>query len=97
MGVDADPDANVPLPPEAHAEIAAPPEMVALDAECKRLSELVKRRYGTLTNAPKSDPLVKRATKAKRKHRAKKEFHRSQRRHQLRRDFSVNKDDALIQ
>ena len=97
MGVDADPNANVPLPPEAHLEIAALPDMVALDAECKRLTELVKRRYGTLTSAPNSDPLVKRSTEAKQKFRAKKECYRSQRRNQLRRDFFVNKDNALVE
>ena len=56
IGVDADPAANVPLPPEAHDEIAALSDVEALNQEYQLASELVKQKYGGLQNAPEFDP-----------------------------------------
>lgn len=97
MGVDREPKANVALLFAVHAEIASLPDVIGLQAERQELTESVRKMYGSLRKAPKSDPLVQRRTDAERKHRAREEFYKKQRQGELRRNFFIEKDDALIE
>jgi hypothetical protein len=87
IGVDTDPAANIPLPPEAYNEIATLPDVEALNQEYQLASESVKQEYGELQNAPESDPQVQDCKRKMLKLRAKKEFYRSQIKSRLRKEF----------
>ena len=97
MGANADSAANVPLPPEAHDEIAALLDVEALNQEYQLASESVKRKYGGLQNAPESDPLVQECKRKMLKLRAKKEFYRSQMKSRLREEYFEQKNIMLIE
>ena len=56
MGANADPAVNVSLPLEAHDEIAALPDVEALNVDYRVAAESVKQKYDNLQNAPESDP-----------------------------------------
>lgn len=97
IGANADPAAKVSLPPEAHDDIAALPDVEALDKEYQLASELVKRKHGALQSAPESDPQVKDCKRKMLKLRAKKEFYRSQMKSRLREKFFEQKNIILIE
>ena len=97
MGADADPNANIPLPLEAHTQIAALPDVVALEAEYLSLAESLKEKYGSITKAPESEDLRQRYVRARQNFRSRKESHRTRMLSQLRREFFARKDDALIE
>jgi hypothetical protein len=71
------------------------PDVVALEAEYQRLVKPLQGKYGSLTNAPA--PLRRTCVQAQRKVRAKKEWYRKQWTSQLRTEFFVEKDNALIE
>jgi hypothetical protein len=56
IGANADPAANIPLPPEAYNEIATLPDVDALRVEYQLAIELVREKYSALQKAPESDP-----------------------------------------
>ena len=97
IGVDADPAANISLPPEAHDEIAAFPDVEAINQEYQLASESVKQKYGGLQNAPESDPQVQECKRKMLKLRAKKAFYRSQMKSRLREEFFEQKNIMLIE
>ena len=97
MGANADSAANVPLPPEAHDEIAALPDVEALNQEYKLASESVKQKYGGVQNATESDPLVQECKRKMLKLRAKKQFYRSQMKSRLREEYFEQKNIMLIE
>ena len=97
MGANADPAANVPLPPEAHEEIAALPDVEALNVDYRVAAESVKQKYDNLQNAPESDPQVHDCKRKMLKLRAKKEFYRSQMRSRLREEYFEQKNTMLIE
>ena len=97
IGANADPAANIPLPPEAHNEIAALPDVEALRVEYELAIDSVREKYGALQNAPKSDPQVQDCKRKMLKFRAKKEFYRSQMRLQLREEYFERKNTMLIE
>lgn len=97
IGANADPAANIPLPPEAHDEIAALPDVEALRVEYQLAIESVKEKYGTLQKAPESDPQVQDCKRKMLKFRAKKEFYRSQMRSRLREEYFERKNTMLIE
>lgn len=93
---DIDPDCNLPLAPETLQQIATLPDVVALEAECCRLTQTLRDRYGAISAAPSSDSLAAQHTQAQRQYRARKQFHRSRLLIQQRRDFFAHKDTELI-
>lgn len=97
MGVNKDPNANVALPTGYNEQIAALPDVAALEAECRRLTASLKDKYDLIRNAPGSDPLVENRKEAQRKHRAKKEYYRARMKAELRKEYFVRKDDAIIE
>ena len=96
-GLDADPDANIALPPEAHDYIAAFPDVAALQAEHCRLAESLKDKYGSIRNASASEELAGDYAQAKNSYRARKEFHKTRIKSQLRKDYFTRKDAELIE
>jgi hypothetical protein len=97
MGANADPAANVSLPPEAHDKITALPDVEALNQEYQLASESVKQKYGGVQNAPEADPQVQDCKRKMLKLRAKKEFYRSQMKSRLREEFFEQKNIMLIE
>ena len=97
MGANADPAANISLPPEAHDEIAALPDVEALSVDYNRAAESVRQKYGGLQKAPESDSQVHDCKRKMLKLRAKKEFYRSQIRSRLREEYYEQKNIMLIE
>ncbi|KAI7399269.1 hypothetical protein KC336_g15107 [Hortaea werneckii] len=97
MGTNADPGANVVLPPEALEHIASLPDVASLQSEHRLLAKALQDKYISITRAPASETLVDDYMQAKTAHRARKEFHRARMRSQLRKDFFVRKDAAIIE
>ena len=86
MGADADPAANVPLPLEAHDQIAALPDIIAL-----------RHQYELAAEAPETDPLAQERKSRMQKLRAKKEFYRSRMKAHLREEYFEQKNLMLIE
>ena len=97
IGTNADPDANVALPPEALEHIASLPDVASLQCERRRLAQALQDKYGRIAKAPASEELVGEYTQAKTAHRTRKEFHKARMRSQVRQDFFVRKNAALIE
>ena len=97
VGTNADPDANVALPPEALEHIASLPDVTALQSEHRRLAEILQDKYGSITKAPTSEGLVGDYMQAKTAYRTRKEFHKTRMRSQLRQDFFSQKNAAFIE
>ncbi|KAK3669522.1 hypothetical protein LTR78_010576 [Recurvomyces mirabilis] len=93
---DIDPDCNIPLAPETLQQIASLPDVAALEAECCRLAQALRDRYGAVSGAPSSDSLATQHTQAQRQYRARKQYHRSRLLIRQRRDFFAQKDTELI-
>ena len=93
----ADPGANVSLPPEAHDKIAALSDVETLNQEYQLASESVQQKCGGLQNAPESDPQVQDCKRKMLKLRAKKEFYRSHKKSRLREGFFEQKNIMLIE
>ncbi|WPH03432.1 Hypothetical protein R9X50_00631200 [Acrodontium crateriforme] len=96
LATDADPNADIPLPLEAYEQIDKLPDVVSLRDNYRRLGECVKEKYGSIKDAPNSEELLQQYELAKRKYRAKKEFHKAQRLAQLRLDYFALKDTPII-
>ena len=97
IGANADPAANIPLPPEAHDEIAALPDVEALRVEYHLAAESVREKYGGLQKALESDPQVQDCKRKMLKFRAKKEFYRSQMKSRLREEYFDRKNIMLVE
>lgn len=97
VGTNADPNANVALPLETLEQIAALPDVVSLRVEQRRLAELLRRKYGSISRALASDDSLTTYLGVKRAHRTRKEFCKARMRSQLRRDFFARKNAALIE
>ncbi|KAK3669707.1 hypothetical protein LTR78_010390 [Recurvomyces mirabilis] len=93
---DIDPNCNLPLAPETLQQIATLLDVVALEAECCRLAQILRDQYGAISAAPSSDSLVAQHTQSQRKYRARKQFHRSRLLVQQRRDYFAHRDTELI-
>lgn len=97
IGTNADPDANVALPPEALEHIASLPDVISLQAEHRRLARTLQDKYGSITKAPTFEGLVGDYTQAKTAYRTRKEFHKTRMRSQLRQDFFTQKNAAFVE
>lgn len=97
LATDADPNANIPLPTEAYERISKMPDVVSLGDAYRHLAECLKDKYGSIKDAPGSAQLLQQYEQAKRKYRAKKEFHKTQMLAQLRLNFFAFKDTVLIE
>lgn len=97
IGTNADPDANVALSTEALERIASLPDVVSLQSKHRRLAETLRDRYGSIRKAPESEQLLGEYTQAKTAHRTRKEFHKARMRSQLRQNFFVRKNAAMIE
>lgn len=95
IGTNADPNANIALPPEALERIASLPDVVSLQSEYRRVAETLKDKYGSITKAPASEELVEEYLQAKTAYRTRKESHKTRMQSQLRKDFLARKDAAL--
>ncbi|KAI7060785.1 hypothetical protein KC365_g15099 [Hortaea werneckii] len=85
MGTNADPDANVVLPPEALEHIASLPDIASLQSPARQI-----HHHRPCTG-------VRNVGGSKTAHRTRKEFHKARIRAQLRKDFSVQKNAAIIE
>ena len=97
IGTNADPDANVALSREALEHIASLPDVASLQSERRRLAQALQDKYGRIAEAPASEAPVGEYTQARTAHRTRKEFHKARMRSQLRQDFFVRKNAALIE
>ena len=97
IGTNADPDANVALPPEALKHIASLPDVASLQSEHRRLANVLQNKYGSITKAPASEGLMGDYMQAKTAYRSRKEFYKARMRSQLRKDFFLRKNAALIE
>ena len=97
IGTNADPDANVALPPEALECIASLSDVVALQSEHLHLTKALKDKYGSITKAPASEELFNEYTRAKTAYRTRKEFHKARMRSRLRKNFFLQKNAAFIE
>ena len=97
MGTNADPGANVALSPEALEHIASLPDVASLQSEHRRLAKALQDKYVSITRAPASEKLVDDYMQAKTAYRTRKEFHKARLRSQLRKDFYVQKNAAVIE
>lgn len=97
VGTNADPGANVALSPEALEYIASLPDVAALQAERNRLAQALQEKYGSISRAPACEELLGAYVQAKTAHRTRKEFHKTRMRSQMRQDFFVHKNAALIE
>lgn len=97
MGTNADPGANVVLPREALQHIGSLPDVASLQSEHRRLAKALQDKYISITRAAASETLVDDYRQAKTAHRTGKEFYKARVRSQLRKDFFVQKNAAIIE
>ncbi len=97
IGTNADPDANVALPPEAFEHIASLPDVASLQSEHRRLAKTLQDKYGSITKAPATEGLVSDYPRAKTVSCTRKAHHKSRMRSRLRKDFFSHKKAALIE
>lgn len=97
MGAEKDPNANVALPKGFDQEVAALPDVIVVETQWRTLTASIRRKYGFVSSAPESDPLMIKRREAYLKHKAKKQFHRARKLEELREEYFVRNDDAIIE
>lgn len=84
---DIDCGATFVLTPEAHQQIATLPDVIILEAECRRLAQPLRDQGGATRGVWPLDSLATQHIQARRKYRARKQFHRYRLLNKLRQDF----------